>query len=44
LKLLIGSTRAVTVRSGTIVAVDQLRQHLLSDKTLVTAVDLLADL
>ncbi len=41
LKLLIGSTRAVTVRSGTIVAVDQLRQHLLSDKTLVTAVDLL---
>ena len=41
LKLLIGSTRAVTVRSGTIVAVDQLRQQLLSDKTLVTAVDLL---
>ncbi len=41
LKLLIGSTRAVTVRSGTISAVDQLRQHLSSDKTLVTAVDLL---
>jgi zinc transporter len=41
LKLLIGSTRAVTVRSGALVAVDQLRQHLLSDKTLVTAVDLL---
>ena len=41
LKLLIGSTRAVTVRSGTLVAVDQLRQHLLSDRTLVTAVDLL---
>ena len=41
LKLLIGPTRAVTVRTGTLVAVDQLRQHLLSDKTLVTAVDLL---
>jgi len=41
LKLLIGSTRAVTVRTGTILAVDQLRQNLLSDKTLVTAVDLL---
>ena len=41
LKLLIGPTRAVTVRSGTLVAVDQLRQHLLSDRTLVTAVDLL---
>ncbi len=41
LKLLIGSTRAVTVRSGTLVAVEELRQHLLSDRTLVTAVDLL---
>ena len=41
LKLLIGSSRAVTVRSGTLVAVDQLRKHLLSDSTLVTAVDLL---
>ncbi len=41
LKLLIGSARAVTVRSATIVAVDQLRAHLMSDKTLVTAVDLL---
>jgi zinc transporter len=41
LKLLIGSTRAVTIRSGTLVAVEQLRKHLLSDSTLVTAVDLL---
>jgi len=40
-KLLIGSTRAVTVRCGALVAVDAIRQHLLSDKTLVTAVDLL---
>jgi zinc transporter len=41
LKLLIGSTKAVTLRSGPLVAVDELRQHLLSDRTLVTAVDLL---
>jgi zinc transporter len=41
LKLLIGSTRAVTVRSGTLVAVEELRQRLSSDRTLVTAVDLL---
>jgi zinc transporter len=41
LKLLIGSTRAVTVRSGALLAVDELRQRLLSDRTLVTAVDLL---
>jgi zinc transporter len=41
LKLLIGSTRAVTVRSGALVAVDELRQQLMSDRTLVTAVDLL---
>ena len=41
LKLLIGSTRAVTVRSGALAAVDELRQHLGADRTLVTAVDLL---
>ena len=41
LKLLIGSARAVTVRSGRLVAVDELRQHLHLDRTLVTAVDLL---
>lgn len=41
MKLLIGSTRVVTVRSGALVAVDELRRHLLSDRTLVTAVDLL---
>ena len=41
LKLLIGSTRAVTVRTGALVPVDQLRQRLLTDRTLVTAVDLL---
>jgi zinc transporter len=40
-KLLIGTARAVTVRSGTIVAADELRQRLLSDKTLMTPVDLL---
>lgn len=41
LKLLIGPTRAITVRSGTLAAVDELRQHLASDRSLVTAVDLL---
>ena len=41
LKLLIGPTRAITLRSGTLAAVDELRQNLSSDKSLVTAVDLL---
>jgi len=41
LKLLIGPTRAITVRSGTVAAVDELRQNLSSDRSLVTAVDLL---
>jgi len=41
LKLLIGPTRAMTVRSGSVTAVEELRQHLSSDRTLVTAVDLL---
>jgi zinc transporter len=41
LKLLIGSRQAVTVRSGALAAVDELRQNLVSDRSLVTAVDLL---
>jgi Mg2+ and Co2+ transporter CorA len=41
LKLLVGPTTAITLRSGTVAAVDQLRQNLSSNKSLVTAVDLL---
>ena len=41
LKLLIGPTTAITLRSGKVAAVDQLRQNLSSNKSLVTAVDLL---
>jgi len=41
LKLLIGPTTAITLRSGKVAAVDQLRQNLPSNKSLVTAVDLL---
>ena len=41
LKLLIGPTRAITVRSGTVAVVDELRQNLSSDRSLVTAMDLL---
>ena len=41
LKLLIGPKRAITVHSGTADAVEELRQGLSSDRTLVTAVDLL---
>ena len=41
LKLLIGPTRAITVRSGTVAAVHELRRNLSSDRSLVTAVDLL---
>lgn len=41
LKLLIGPTTAVTLRSGKVAAVEQLRQNLTSNKPLVTAVDLL---
>ena len=41
LKLLIGPTTAITLQSGKVAAVDQLRQNLPSNKSLVTAVDLL---
>jgi hypothetical protein len=41
LKLLIGPIRAITVRSGTVAVVDELRQNLSSDRSLVTAMDLL---
>jgi zinc transporter len=41
LKLLIGPTRAITLHSGKVAAVDQLRQNLPSNRSLVTAVDLL---
>jgi zinc transporter len=41
LKMLIGTTRAITLRSGKVDAVDQLRQNLPTNKSLVTAVDLL---
>jgi zinc transporter len=41
LKLLIGPIRAITVRSGTVAVVDDLRQNLSSDRSLVTAMDLL---
>jgi zinc transporter len=41
LKLLIGPTRAITVRSGTVAVVDELRRNLSSDRSLVTAMDLL---
>jgi zinc transporter len=41
IKLLIGPTTAITLRSGKVAAVDQLRQNLPSNKSLVTAVDLL---
>jgi Mg2+ and Co2+ transporter CorA len=40
-KLLIGPTTAITLRSGKVAAVDQLRQNLPSNRSLVTAVDLL---
>lgn len=42
LKLLIGKARAVTVRSGGVGAVDELRRYLRSGRGLVTPVDLLA--
>jgi Mg2+ and Co2+ transporter CorA len=41
LKLLIGKSRAITVRDGEIAAVDELRQFLRSGRSLVTPVDLL---
>ena len=41
LKLLIGPTRAITLRSGTLAAVDELRQNLSSGRSLLTAVELL---
>jgi len=41
IKLLIGPTRAITLRSGKVATVEQLRQNLSSNKSLVTAVDLL---
>lgn len=41
LKLLIGPTTAITLRSGRVAAVDQLRRNLPFNKSLVTAVDLL---
>jgi zinc transporter len=41
LKLLIGPNRAITVHSGTVAVVEELRQSLSSDRTLITAVDLL---
>jgi len=40
-KLLIGPAMAITLRSGEVAVVDQLRQNLPSNKSLVTAVDLL---
>jgi Mg2+ and Co2+ transporter CorA len=41
LKLLIGPSRVITLRSGKVAAVEQLRQNLPSNRSLVTAVDLL---
>jgi len=39
IKLLIGPTAAITLRSGKVAAVDQLRQNLPSNKSLVTGAD-----
>jgi len=41
LKLLIGKSRAITVRDGELAAIDELRQFLRSGRSLVTPVDLL---